>query len=84
MELVRSSFPQLDYDYTSLFLGNDRQLLVYRKCSSIEKYLEKYRLPKSFEAPFDELSKISKEYYELKIQRNRAFSKLLEKTNKMA
>jgi hypothetical protein len=72
--LVRTSFPQLDFDYASLFLGNDKQLLIYRRCTSIEKYIEKYRLPKAFEAPFEELSRTARELYELRTDRNRAFS----------
>lgn len=88
MELIRSSYPQLDFDYASLFLGNDKQLLIYRRCTSIEKYIEKYRLPKTFEGPFEELSKAAKDLYDLKTQRNRAFSTfnmdLIERTHKLA
>lgn len=84
MELIQSSFPSLDFDFSSLFLGNDKQLLIYRRCTSIENYLGKYRLPKAFESPYEELSKMAGELYELMTQRNRAFStfntNLLEKT----
>lgn len=44
-ELIDNCYPMLSYDYSSLFMGNEKQLLVYRKCSSIERYLSKYRLP---------------------------------------
>ncbi len=87
MELIRRSFPQLDFDYASLFLGNDKQLLIYRRCTSIEKYIEKYRLPKNFEGPYEELSKAAKDLYELKTKRNKAFSTfnadVIQKTQKL-
>lgn len=38
MKLISSTYPTLDYDYSSLFLGNEKQLLIYRKCYAIESY----------------------------------------------
>jgi hypothetical protein len=39
MKLVASSYPLLDYDFGSLFLGNEKQLLIFRKCYAIESYI---------------------------------------------
>lgn len=69
-------------------MGNDKQLLVYRRCFAIEKYIEKYRLPKNFEKPFEELLELCKDFLSLKILRNKAFStfnkKELERVHKQA
>ncbi len=39
IELIKGEFPSLDYDYASLFLGNDKQLVIFRRCFNIEKYI---------------------------------------------
>lgn len=74
IKLIQESFPQLDYDFASIFMGNDKQLLIYRRCYALEKYIEKYRLPKSFEGPYGELLDITKQSFEHKIERNKAIS----------
>ena len=47
-DLIMEKYPSLDFDYGSLFLGNPKQLLVYRDCYEIERYIGKYRLPLNF------------------------------------
>ena len=74
VKLIQECFPQLDYDFSSIFMGNDKQLLIYRRCYALEKYIEKYRLPKSFEGPYGELMEITKQFFEQKIERNKAIS----------
>lgn len=32
IKLIQECFPQLDYDFSSIFMGNDKQLLIYRRC----------------------------------------------------
>ena len=32
-EVIDSKYPAIAYDYASLFMGNQKQLLVYRRCS---------------------------------------------------
>ena len=39
----------LDWEYEEMFLGNKKQLVVFKKCRELNEYLEKYRLPKNFE-----------------------------------
>lgn len=46
--LIEKSFPELTYVHESLFMGNDKQLFIYRKCASMLRYLERYRMPKNF------------------------------------
>lgn len=74
MRLLDKHFPSLSYDYASLFLGNPKQLLIYRRCYAIESYIEKYRLPKDFKEKFSQLEYLTDEYYTFKVQRNRAIS----------
>lgn len=39
ISIIKEQFPTLDYAYESLFLGNDKQLMIYRSCNAIERYL---------------------------------------------
>lgn len=57
-----------------MFLGNKKQLLIYKKCREMDEYLEKYRLPKPYEPTLKELEIVAKQIFELKIQRNIAIS----------
>ena len=55
-------------------MGNDKQLLIYRNCASIVRYLERYRLPKDFRERFDYLNSVAGKVYEQVIESNRAIS----------
>jgi len=57
-----------------MFLGNKKQLVVYKKCKEMIDYLEKYRLPKPFEGSLKDVETVAKSLFELKIQRNIAIS----------
>ena len=82
--LLQKRKESLSYIHESLFYGNDKQLLIYRVCNSIEKYLEKYRLPKEFKETLDPFIKLSETLYNLTIKKNIAISSLdLALTNKL-
>jgi len=48
ISLLKEKFTDLKWMYESLFMGNDKQLFIYRNCASMVRYLERYRLPKDF------------------------------------
>ena len=62
-DLIGDKYPGLDSDYASLFLGNDKQLLVFRQCNEILRYLEKYRLPLNFKDHMAGLEEITSQLY---------------------
>ncbi len=43
-----------------MFLGNKKQLIVFKKCREMMDYLEKYRLPKPFEGCLEKVEVICK------------------------
>jgi len=55
-------------------MGNEKQLLIYRQCPAIEKYLEKYRLPNNFKDVFGEIELLVGHLFEVKVRRNEAIS----------
>ena len=48
MKIIKQDYEGLEFDYNSLYLGNQKQLLIYRKCRGLDLYLSKYRLPLDF------------------------------------
>ena len=48
IKLTEKDYPNLSFVHESLFMGNDKQLLIYRACTYLDRYLERYRLPKDF------------------------------------
>ena len=57
-----------------MFLGNKKQLVIYKKCKELNEYLEKYRLPKPFEGSLKDVEGAAKSIFELKVKRNIAIS----------
>jgi hypothetical protein len=62
------------WEYEEMFLGNKKQLVIFKKCKELNEYLEKYRLPKNFEGSLKDVETVAKSMFELKIQRNIAIS----------
>lgn len=60
----------IDYDYESLFLGNKKQLLVYKSVQSVKCFLRKYRLPGNYAKMKDNVNKIEDGIDKLVIERN--------------
>ncbi len=61
-------------------MGNDKQLLIYRSCSSMNRYLERYRLPVHFKPKLDDFNHLIDELYEKKLKSNIAISTFSIKT----
>lgn len=59
MKVANQNTVNLRYAYDSMFLGNEKQLLVYKYCYAIEKYIEKYRITPVFKDYLDEFEKIA-------------------------
>jgi hypothetical protein len=55
-------------------MGNEKQVLIYRSCATMDHYLEKYRLPKDFKGKLDAANKICEEIYDKKKLTNVAIS----------
>ena len=73
-ELVREKYGTLSFVYESLFMGNEKQLIIYRTCTALDHYLERYRLPKNFKEKIDPMNKISEKIYETQRISNLAIS----------
>jgi hypothetical protein len=67
MSMLTSNYPKLDYDFASLFIGNEKQLLIYRKCWAVDNYITKYRLPNTIKAPLSRLEHLTDEFHFLKV-----------------
>ena len=72
---LEEEFKNLTFIYESLFMGNDKQLLVYRTCTAIDRYIERYRLPNDFKKRLDILNKIAENFYDQKRLGNFAISR---------
>ena len=64
---LEKSFPNLTFIYESLFMGNDKQLLIYRSCTALDRYVEKYRLPNDFKKRLDVVNKTAENFYNKKM-----------------
>lgn len=60
----------LDYEHEGLFLGNAKQLVIFKKRASVASYLSKYRPTKKYQTLFAEAMELSREYQMLVAGRN--------------
>ena len=72
---LEKEFSSLTFIYESLFMGNEKQLLIYRTCTALDRYVEKYRLPNDFKKRLDILNKIAENLYDKKRLSNFAISR---------
>ena len=59
MNLIGQKFTKLEYVYESLFMGNEKQLLIYQSCGAMNRYLSKYRLPNHCKPKLDDFNKLA-------------------------
>ena len=75
IRIVELEFEEtLYYEYESLYMNKEKQLLVYKNTSSMITFLSKYRLPDEFKKMMSHLSPSIKEYEKFLVKRNTAIS----------
>ena len=75
IKVVEEEFEEsLYYEYESLYMNKEKQLLVYKNTSSMITFLSKYRLPEEFKKMMTNISPSIKEYEKFLVKRNTAIS----------
>lgn len=72
--LVLAEYPEWRWEYEHIFLGNRKQLIIYKNYRPLERYLQRYRMPTSYEQLKRALQADLEKLEELVMKRNELFS----------
>ena len=64
----------LEWNHEAMYLGKKKQLLIYKKNSSLGYYLSKYRIPHEYKDAKEKMVQILKDRELMVIERNRVIS----------